>query len=661
MQTPIASKVRVLVAAVALGLPLAAHAAVWPMLGGSRAHLSASTFLGPQTSALAWSFPTKASIRGGAAVDVDGTVFFGNTKGTLFALEQGGTLRWSVAGLKRIVGVPALGSGRVYASSTAGTLYAFGTITGAPVWTFTAGSPLSTSPVVGSDGVVYFGTKDARLVAVAPDGTMLWQAMAGKIVDAAPAIGAGGTIFLGTVDGRIVALDPSGHVLFDTQIPHAKKLGTPVVHPAGRVYVGAKKGGLSAIDATTGSLVWMFAVPKPMGGLALGANGNVVFGAKDMKVYAVGDGGASPAVDWIQTIGGKISSTPAVDRDGAIFIGAEDRRVYAFEPQIGTIRWTFDAKKPFRSAIALGIGGRVLAGSDDKSLYAIGEPRSGEDCWSGAFTDTEGLTPAEAERQLQTLLAACGGPSVDSCRAIVQGSVNADRVAAANQIIAKEIDPATYLAILRDRTRKLSSIRRNGKLCTVAASDQDGDLVADPDDLCPDTPPLTPTTDDGCPDATRPEAPPADLVSRYLDRLHIVFDPNCGNTPPVTPIPFLLETRIPSVPPDQNFFLLFLDSPDAHPECGIFYEIEALVTKPNGTQQWIYAPFPRSRNIGITGANVYLEFRPEMPGPFGEWVLSGAFSTGYTTQMRARATTYRGARSPWSSWQYWDGYRRVGG
>jgi hypothetical protein len=191
----------------------------------------------------------------------------------------------------------------------------------------------------------------------------------------------------------------------------------------------------------------------------LASDGALTFGSDDRKVYRVSPAGA---VLWTTLVGGAVASTPVVDRAGTVYVGANNGRVYALGAADGAVRWSFASNGPVRSALAIGVGGRLFAGSSDKSLYALGEFRGGADCWSNAFVDPNGLSPEEADRRLQTLLAACGGASISSCELQVIGAVNADRVAAAREILAEEITPAQYLALLRDRTRKLAALQQAG-------------------------------------------------------------------------------------------------------------------------------------------------------------------------------------------------------
>ena len=76
MLSTITIRLAALGAAVLLAGPTTARAdglaaAVWPMLGSSPSHGSASSFLGPVTNTLAWRFANDGGIDGGVAIDVD--------------------------------------------------------------------------------------------------------------------------------------------------------------------------------------------------------------------------------------------------------------------------------------------------------------------------------------------------------------------------------------------------------------------------------------------------------------------------------------------------------------------------------------------------------------------------------------------------------------
>jgi hypothetical protein len=95
------------------------------------------------------------------------------------------------------------------------------------------------------------------------------------------------------------------------------------------------------------------------------------------------------------------------------------------------------------------------------------------------------------------------------------------------------IVPGFHNALTRDRSRKDHNARLNPALyCQVATGDGDKDLVPDPVDQCPDTPPLTPTLDNGCPDPTPISGPGVDKMQRLRAHSAVHFDPTCAAAPP---------------------------------------------------------------------------------------------------------------------------------
>jgi outer membrane protein assembly factor BamB len=639
----------IIVAAGALVPWYPAMASTWPMLGGSAHHQSTSSFLGPETSVLAWKFTTNASVEGGVAIDSDGAVFFGTSNGRFYALEQTGEERWARRNLTPVIGVPAIGAGsRIYVgvnSGTSGTVYALDRVTGAGDAIFTTGSPLVGSPTFDYAGNLLLCTRANGVLAVSSAGTLLWTANLGKIE---------GTIYVGTADGRLVALEPTGGTRWIQ--PMARKttiVGTPTVADDGRIFVPANDGRVRAFDAN-GTLLWEVATQGAIrGGIALASDGALTFGSDDRKVYRVSPAGA---VLWTTLVGGAVASTPVVDRAGTVYVGANDGRVYALGAADGAVRWSFASNGPVRSALAIGVGGRLFAGSSDKRLYALGEFRGGPDCWSNAFVDPNGLSPEEADRRLQTLLAACGGASISSCELQAIGAVNADRVAAAREILAEEITPAQYLALLRDRTRKLAALRQAGvgDLCAAATADADQDLVPDARDACPGTPRLTPTLDNGCADTTLPGAPSAELVNRFLSSFGFAFDPHCDDvTPRAAPVTGLSPILLDETTFTFSFYIGLLASDDQPADCGAFYEIEAFVPRADGTLQDFYMVFPRAKAYESASFPGYLSFlvSSDDPAPYSAFANAQPLDPDARSRirMRARVTTYAGVRSVWGS------------
>ena len=60
---------------------------------------------------------------------------------------------------------------------------------GTPIWEFETVDFVSSSPAIGSDGTVYFGSNDKMLYAInGKTGVKLWEFETGRVVNSSPAI-----------------------------------------------------------------------------------------------------------------------------------------------------------------------------------------------------------------------------------------------------------------------------------------------------------------------------------------------------------------------------------------------------------------------------------------------------------------------------------------
>lgn len=71
-------------------------------------------------------------------------------------------------------------------------------------WAFKIDTRITSSPAVGCDGVIYFGSVDGRLYALNQDGAEKWVLQVGDEITASPAIGRDGTIYIGSRDKKNV-------------------------------------------------------------------------------------------------------------------------------------------------------------------------------------------------------------------------------------------------------------------------------------------------------------------------------------------------------------------------------------------------------------------------------------------------------------------------
>ena len=101
-------------------------------------------------------------------------------------------------------------------------LSAFAALYAAPgdlKWKFQAGGGVFSSPAIGADGTVYFGSQDSSLYGLTQGGELKWSYKTGNGIGSSPAIGADGTVYIGSRDHNLYALSPEGELEWKYEMP----------------------------------------------------------------------------------------------------------------------------------------------------------------------------------------------------------------------------------------------------------------------------------------------------------------------------------------------------------------------------------------------------------------------------------------------------------
>ena len=105
-----------------------------------------------------------------------------------------------------------------------------------------------------------------------------------------------------------------------------------------------------------------------------------------------------PAVWWTFATGGPIVSSPAVGADGSVLVGSQDGKLYDVARD-GTLKWSYATGDIIFSSPAVAHDGTIYIGSDDDHLYAV-TPAAAKPRWivqMGACPQRVGIGP-EASR-----------------------------------------------------------------------------------------------------------------------------------------------------------------------------------------------------------------------------------------------------------------------
>ncbi len=325
----------------------------WPMQCHDLHHTGRSTYSTADNQGLEkWRFKcfdgVSNHVDGGVVIGDDGTLYFGDSSYNFYALNPDGSLKWKYRTGGPITSAPAIAEdGTLYVGSWDDYLHAVYSTNGTRKWTFYANdASIDSAPTIARDGTIYIGTlwslgNGGKLHAVNPDGTEKWRFQTGDAVSSSPAIGDDGTIFFGSYDTYIYALHPNGTLKWSYKTGDQVR-GPPSIANDGTVYIGSFDGYLYALNPN-GTMKWKCGVghygteTNP----SFGSDGIIYVGRQ--YLYAIYPNGT---IKWSFDMGPGRSihtSSPAISADGTIYVGTHIYDVSAGEiiavnPD-GTERW----------------------------------------------------------------------------------------------------------------------------------------------------------------------------------------------------------------------------------------------------------------------------------------------------------------------------------
>ena len=81
---------------------------------------------------------------------------------------------------------------------------------GAVKWEYETGDSVTSTPAIGSAGIVYFGSRDGKIYALDENnGAKKWEFKTGARIHSSPVISPDGTLYIGSGDGKVYAIATS--------------------------------------------------------------------------------------------------------------------------------------------------------------------------------------------------------------------------------------------------------------------------------------------------------------------------------------------------------------------------------------------------------------------------------------------------------------------
>jgi outer membrane protein assembly factor BamB len=297
-----------------------------------------------------------------------------------------GTLKWAFnTGGPISLGRPAVGhNGNIHitASAADNNLYALDPDDGTVRWTYDLEDVNAYMPGIDrtggpNDGTIYSDRAGNVMIALNPDGTEKWQAFVNSDIDSTPTVGPNGTIYFGTDEINLVqslfAVRPNGTIRWQFATGGPVNTTPALNSAASVVYAVSEDRNLYAVDTATGVEVWRFAISVDSGETisspAVDTSDDTIYvGSDDNNLYAINPDGTEK---WRFATGGDIDSTPTVDPDdGTIYVGSDDNRVWALNPD-GTEKWQFLTGGDVKSSAVIDFDGTIVIGSLDGNVYAF--------------------------------------------------------------------------------------------------------------------------------------------------------------------------------------------------------------------------------------------------------------------------------------------------
>ena len=232
---------------------------------------------------------------------------------------------------------------------------------------------------IGDDGSVYLASLNTNIYAFSKFGTAMWPAIAlGGQATATPTVDfAGNRIYIGVSNKNFLSIqrntgDVKSSFLTDAPIKHSA-----VMTKDRRLIFSTIKGTVYGIDMTNQSdaltSTWSLNIGDSITtSPAVDFNGYIYVGTSSGKIVKIlMKNNQLPNIVWQKDLLSPVSSSPVIDGNGILYIGTVDGNMNAINTVSGSIIWKYPTLSAVRSTASISTNGSIYFGNDAGKLFAL--------------------------------------------------------------------------------------------------------------------------------------------------------------------------------------------------------------------------------------------------------------------------------------------------
>jgi sugar lactone lactonase YvrE len=234
---------------------------------------------------LSWSFDAGSDIIYSSAVRYDGIIYFSTDSDILYSLDFDGNVLWNTGISEEIRTAPVIGPDGTIYLITLTKLYALDE-NGNTKWFIDAES--NSTPVVDADRIFFFNGRYLKAVDFNGNYIFAINTENNNNIYSTPAIGKNGNIYFGTTTGQLRAYNRNGLFLWHSANEPGNQVKTgPLIDAEGNIYYGCLNDCFYSISPD-GSQNWEFQTGGSItSSPAITPEGDLIFGSADGTLYCV--------------------------------------------------------------------------------------------------------------------------------------------------------------------------------------------------------------------------------------------------------------------------------------------------------------------------------------------------------------------------------------